>query len=716
MLNRRTRSARRLGLALALGLAVAPTGTILAQAPGRADFSHEPTTPLETWEVADYLIRVGQPAQAAPYLKRFLDGKPDDATLLQVRDTYGTGSVLRLSDDLATRPYARPLAEMLAAATARRATDPERIERFIDALSKTREEQDYAIARLREAGPYAVPPMIRDLNTAKLDLAARHPVAEGIARLDKRAVPPLIAALDSTDATVAGDAARALGLIGDPRAVPALTYLAAKSPESAARPQAAEAIRRLTGLPFGSQPKAPARILADEARLYHLHDVRFPREPVVLWLWDEASSLPVPRSVSIRDAEGILGLRAAREALEIDPTDPEGQVNLVSLALDHDPAGSQAAALATGPEILGRVVRRAIADGRSDLAAAAIPLLARVVERDDLSTEGRPNPLVEALYAPDRRVQFAAAEALVKLDPRRPFAGSSRLVPVLARFVAAQTLPRALVVDGNAQRGAQVAGFLRELGYDGQVATTGAEAFGLAASSADVELIVVDPHFINDPWRLPDFLGNLKADARTADIPVLLVGPLDLVKGVDQALESFPDVKFVVTPQETVLFKKQIDRAIAALGVRPFTAAERTDYARRALGVLADLARRPGSPFEPGLAAAEPALATALNGTVAPNEAAAALANVPGSEAQRGLADAALDASRDVPSRVVAAESLARHARRFGPKLARDQEARLVAELNGAADPALRDALAGVVGALRPAPDASGSRLQTYRP
>ena len=74
----------------------------------------------------------------------------------------------------------------------------------------------------------------------------------------------------------------------------------------------------------------------------------------------------------VRDAEGFLGLRAAREALEIDPTDVEAKVDQLSLGLDHDPAAWKAAALAAGPDILGRVVRRAIADGRADLATTAI--------------------------------------------------------------------------------------------------------------------------------------------------------------------------------------------------------------------------------------------------------------------------------------------------------------------------------------------------------
>src|SRR5437016_5707525 len=79
----------------------------------------------------------------------------------------------------------------------------------------------------------------------------------------------------------------------------------------------------------------------------------------------------------------------------------------------------------------------------------------RVTDRDALSTD-RPPPLIEALTAPDRRVQFAAAKALVELNPRRAFPGSSRVVPTLARFVTEAPAPKVVVIDGNINRANQV--------------------------------------------------------------------------------------------------------------------------------------------------------------------------------------------------------------------------------------------------------------------
>jgi len=707
----------RVALVLALVLAPVTAPTAMAQVPGVKDFYREPQNPLETWEVVNHLIRIGQPDQAVPYIKKFLAFNPDDAAILEVRDEYGTGSILGLADYPETRPYAKTLADRLAQATTRTATDPARIARFLPALSKSREEQANAVEQLRQAGSYAIPPWLNALSVSGLEPGVRAPLAENLGRLDRNAVPALIAALDSPDATIVGDVCRALGQIGDPRALPALTYLTARTkPDSPARSQAAVAIQQITGRDFVSQPRTPVRVLSDEARAYHNHAYRFPGDPVVLWLWDAASKGPAPVQVSVRDAEGILGLRAAREARDLDPTDVEAKINLLSLGLERDPVSWRAAALEAGPDVLGKVLRRAISEKRFELAGVVEPILGQLVNRNDLLITDRPNSLVDALISNDRRSQIAAAEAIIKLDPRKPFPGSSRLVPILSRFLVGQAAPRALVIDANAERASQTTGQLRGLGFDARTAATGAQGFTEAAESADIELIVVDPNTVNDAWDLTEILGNLKADPRTSGIPVFLVGPLGLQDEYASKLESFPNVQFLVTPTETALLKSQLDRGLAVVGFRPLTPAERTDFAKKAATLLAQIARSPGSPFEADLPMAEPSLALALNGPTAPVEAAEALGDVPGADAQRALADVALDTSKPANVRLATAGPLARNIRRFGPRLAADQEKRLVNELGQEADPALRDALAAVVGALKPIPDASASLITPSRP
>ncbi len=180
-------------------------------APGPELFAKEPKTPFELWEAADYLIRTRQAKKAVPYLEKFQKSQPSDATLVAIRDRYGSGSFLRLDDDPATRPFLKPLVDALAAASHRYATHPDRIARAIAELTGSPEEQDYAVRRLREAGPYAVPPLVEALRKPGLSPEDREHLIRNMGRLEPSTVPALAAALDGPEPAAASAAATALG-------------------------------------------------------------------------------------------------------------------------------------------------------------------------------------------------------------------------------------------------------------------------------------------------------------------------------------------------------------------------------------------------------------------------------------------------------------------------------------------------------------------------
>ena len=529
-------------LSLILALVATTVGTTaFAQAPGPELFAKEPRTPLELWDAIDYLLRTNQGKKAVPFLDKFMKSKPDDTTLIVIRNRYGPGSVLRLNDHDATRPFAQSVADAMVAAARKYATQPERIARFIGELTKTPEEQDYGVRHLREAGPDAIPFLIEALGQPDLPASDRSLIVRNMGRLDRSVIPPLVAVLDNPDGAIAADAATALGFIGDKDAIPFLTFAAA-SPEAPpiVHATAQAAIARLTGQPFSTQPRTPVQVLTTTAWRYHRHQVDFAADPVVVWEWNNDRKAPVPREVPRTEAEAILGLRLIRQALRLDPSNRDAQVAYLSLALEKDvekagfthfPAKDDAtfkAATASGPSILAEVLKTAIADGKTDLAAAATIALAQVTDRGMLSATSRPHPLVDALYAPARRVQFTAAKALVNLAPTTPFPGSSRIVPTLARFAINQTSPRAVVIDRNPNRGSQLAGFLINLGYDSELELTGTRGFAAAAESADVELILISHDLFGTGWGLQDTLANLGADSRTRAIPIFIYGLLDV--------------------------------------------------------------------------------------------------------------------------------------------------------------------------------------------
>lgn len=714
-------------LAVALGGGFVPP-SVRAQAPGAELFAKPPQTPLEYWDAVDYLVRTGQPGQAAPYLQAFLQANPDDATLLQIRDRYGVGSVLNLADYPETRPQAESLLNRFNEAARRQARDPERLRRFVAALTGSQTEQRYALENLRPAGPYAVPYIVETLSEPGLSGRDRGRLVVNLARLGPPALPAIVAMLDAPDATLAADAADALGRLGDPRAIPFLTFSAVRQPESVLTEPARQAIAQLTGRSWGSQIRSPLRLLIGEAERYLTHTGSLGADPAEVWVWQDGNVAPRPATTG--QIEGYYGLKLARQALTLVPTDRQAQGLVAALALQksvesvgiaafpqQDPLGAYALAVAAGPEVMANVLRLALDRNLPDVAAAAATVLGNVADRDVLYIPtSPPHPLVAALDASDRRTRFAAAQALVNLEPPRPFPGSSRVVPVLAQFAAVRTAPRVVVVDGSPTRANTVASTLSQLGFDPLVASSGKEGFRLAASSADVEAVLIEPTALVEPWTARDLIVNLRADSRTRELPVLIHAQLDLQNRLRTIVQDNPKVAFIVTPVSARASAPSLQRELARLGARPLSAAERAAYAQQATGLLATLANRPGNPFEADLPSYEPTLTAGLSNPPIAPAAVAGLAQLPVADAQRSLADTVLETSRPEPLRLQAAVALVRSLQRFGTLLTDAQQQRLTQALDEAASPQLRNVLSTVLGALRPRAEVVGPRLQALDP
>ena len=698
-----------------------------AQPPGPERFAVPPKTPIDLWGAIDYLVQTGQSAQATVYLKKFIDVNPTDSDLLAIRDRYGVRSFLRLAHLPATKAQAVVLIGRMNEASKRQAGNPARLAQAVDSIPRSREEQAYAVEQLREAGPFGVPVLVDALRRPGLRSEDRNILAESLAQLEASAIPPLVALLDAKDGPLLIDVIHALGRIGDSRTITSLAYPAVSQHANPAVQSAAlKAIERLSGRPFTLGTNAVARLLVDEARAYHLHKVKLGELPL-LWTWNEAEGKLVSRPATVSEAEETLGLKAARQALALAPGDVDAQATLVAIAVDKAvsrvglvafPKGEETVsnlALMAGPAVLDRALKQALVDSKFDLAAALAGTLGKVTDRAALSLNGQPHPLVQAISAPDRRTQFAAAKALVALEPRKPFLGSSKVVPVLARFLATGPAPKVIVIDGNLPRGAQLAAQLKTLGYDVDVAPSGDQGFRLAASWSNVEFVIIEPALPRGAWRLEDVLGNLRLDPRTAGLPVFVIGALALEDTLGRRLREYPGVGFLVTTADILTLRRQLDRQLTRLGARPFSDAERETYAIESANLLGQITKVAGTPFEPDLQHAGEALAAALKTKATTEAALSALGDIPGIGAQRGLADALLDPARPTPVRIGAAAQLSRSLQRFGPLVTAEQERLLVRSLDDTADdPRLKNAIAAVIGALRPKSEQVGRRLQAY--
>jgi hypothetical protein len=701
---------------LAAGLSAAGMARTAVAQPGVEQFAKQPETPLEFWEAADYLFRNGRPDQAAAFVRRFLESNPDDATLLEVRDEYGLGSVLRLEDVKPTAGLGRLVLDRINEAARRSLRDPERLRRLAGLLAASADERVLGIEGLRGSGPYAVAPVLEVLGQPGLTPEQRDAVGTALGELDRRALPALVALLDAPDPGIAGVGARALGRLGDPRAIP---FLVATRAGGTPEVQAAADVA-LAGLKEGPQAGTDTvKTLADEARRYLSGAYSFPEGKVEVWRWSDEAKAPAPNVMEADEAETALGLKFAEKALALRPSDREAQVVALALRVDQatrrsgvagflgDKEGeTKAEAEKASEAVLADVLEWSIQGKKWEVAAVAAALLGRGQGGQRMP----PPALVEALKAADRRAQFMAARSLVEMDPPAAFPGSSGVVPTLARFLLPYSVPRAVVIDGNIHRANELATELMALGYEPEVATDGPTGFEAAARTGDVELIFLEPIGLRGPWRLPDLLANLRADARTAGLPILLHGEsTELGMRFIPYTADDPLTEYLVVPPDAGALAVQLDRVRDRMGApEPLGDTERREMARQAAGLLATIAARAEGAFVQDLPRAEAALAAAIRGTGREESMTATLATLPSVTAQRGLATLALDPSKSVATRAEAARRLAASIERFGPLLTDSQERRIAGAFASESLPDLGSAWAAVIEAMRRTPEPSG--------
>ncbi len=138
----------------------------------------------------------------------------------------------------------------------------------------------------------------------------------------------------------------------------------------------------------------------------------------------------------------------------------------------------------------------------------------------------RPSLLMKALDYPDRRIQFAAADALLRMPGPPTHHRTAQIVKILSGAISSEpqekdSKPKAMIGDPDRVRSQATAELLRRMGYDVEIATTGRDVVKRMQRKGDYELLVVDPHL---PYPLfPEFLAQARADLRTGSVPMIVV-------------------------------------------------------------------------------------------------------------------------------------------------------------------------------------------------
>jgi len=556
-----------------ISLALLPSLLLLPVDGQETEFYKAPTNPKEFWRALQFEIALGKFDLAATHLKGLIDSKPTEKDLLEIEAKDGLVPFLRLRNverwspnkkaDEEVRENVETLIKMVSEALKKELSNPARITKFAKNLSATPEEAAFAQKELMRSGVDAIPVLI-DLLRSDQQPSVRAAVLNVLPQFDQVVVPPLVAALDAEDVGLRLELLESLRkrrdyltlpfkVETDP--VPHLWLFTADlkaNPEplrARAREMLKDLLPRDPSADRNTENLGSAYRLIQFARKFLDHQARFATPVnVFVWKWDGAK--PVSQGMSVSDAEEYYGLRFARWALEIKPDYADAQKLFLTLALEKHfaRAGDDAplaksspnlyAILATAPyDLISQLLETALQERRAPTAVALVQVLgdrtevkaARPSEKPG-STEARPeirkSLLMKALDDPDRRVQFAAAEALLKSPLPHTHQRSAQIIKILTGWLLADppepgTKPKVMIGDQDPQRAQALAQVIRQAGYSVETGRTGKEVIRRLQEKSDIDLVMVDQH-LQLP-ALQDFLVQFRADFRTRGIPIVVI-------------------------------------------------------------------------------------------------------------------------------------------------------------------------------------------------
>jgi HEAT repeat protein len=690
----------------------------------------EPKSPEALFDAVVLMMDLDRPNLALKYLDQLLAQDPNEATILRMRDKHGPSIFLELSNDKRLQPSSITLLERMNGAFRQYAADPSRMDRLIKDLTGAPEKREVAIIQLRSTGKVAIPRMLTVISGSK-DTAQRDAMVYAMARMGGQIIPALLGAIESPDDGIRTVAIDTLGWLGSSDTVPWLWYPAFGPDQSTGvRQSARQALARILRddvkragdiSSFGASSQLQ-KIATTHFRLEYDWRMNEDGKTTELWSWDTQKNVLSAWNLAPETASLIVGSRFARQALMLSPERIELQSLYLSLRLAFEahvagwdaplPTGPGTAhdlALLAGPEVAINALKYSLLNPNPAASLATLQVLGQIGNRSQLRDHaGQASPIIQAMNYPNFRVQFAAASTVLQLDPEKSFRGASRIVSILTRALNDSGDKQGLAIDSNEDRAASMAGLLGEIGFAPLQATTGQEGFKIAAERGDVELIVIHAAVIR--WGLSQTIVNLRADARTSGIPIIVYGPESIEPVVERIADQFPLVGFALDGETT--FKRSVRLYLDRLSTPPLSDQQRADRTRAAGFWFAHIAGgRRTDTFD--ISMAEDALFDAVNDPGVGENAVVALGAIATSTSQERLQEIVTSAAREPSLRETAAFQLAFHIQRYGVLLTESRIQEIQSSFQDMPAGPLKTAIASVVGSFRPSAQRVTELLQS---
>lgn len=541
------------------------------------------------------LLRINQKTEAVQMLREIIQGDPSNEA---AHDLYQSISqdewYMLMTEKGEVQKIARSILERAKSTQRERSRD----DAAIDALVATAIDgsNDYgtrqaAVNKLVGAhGEFAVPSLIKVLGDSDNVDGQIHAISV-LSQLHSVAVLPLIEALKSSSDLTVQNVCAALHLIGDGRALPMLSHLAnddrvnistiAKkfvAKKGGTGDALSQMLKQSNGYLRGNVPvggySAVVWTLVDDALVStDVPGLLYPTELAKAVAGD--ASRIAPQSLAARSAVAAANLAQANL---IETSIAQGEESVA----DMGPIAQELkiAALATGVDAIRGALDAGVQQGLAAVAIGAIGVLADAEIIDSIAESS----LLGALTSSDKRVQYAAAEAIVRASRGANVPNLSAVVGVLAQAVTEEKVNTIHVImpDLAAKTIIQTANAIRGNSYTSDA--TALEGQLTLLSNPSIDVVVINEIL---PGRMPeDVIGNIRKDNRMTNTKIVIV-----TKDAEAAAERFGDgVTFITAP----ISPENLNAAVAAAleGAESPGGTRAEGYASKASAALLDLAGR----------------------------------------------------------------------------------------------------------------------------
>jgi hypothetical protein len=596
-------------------VAQTPEETLLRDAAQRSvavaavlDMPHE--SPAERLNAVFTLLDLGELDVAATLLNPVLKADLDDAARAQLVSQFGTARFLDLAlrdppvagGETSPLAGARDFARRCMKAAGDRARDPKRLAQLIAQLNDPSDQvRNAARVDLAVTGTAGAQACLEALAQAE-DETSRANLLLALTGCRPEVDPLLLAVLADGTGHVLRDAAEFAGHVGMLDAAPLLAAIAVSEQQDPETNSAAQTALGKLGLSRADVGEARGLLLGEIRRLEAGVPVDHQAADTLWWTFSAATGELTSQEFPAEARQLLTIARLAKALGALPHATPQDEQTALLYAYQaarqlHQPLSpplqqlAESLAVADLSVVLGDAIRH-------DQIAAATACAELLGQRGDVaaltSLDARPSPLAQALKHPDRRLRFAALEAVMQISPQQTFPGASGVPPALWRFAAGAGAPQAVAASSVVTRASDWAGQLRGLGYDATPATTGREALEIAIRAPRLALMLVDSD-IGRPL-LREVLYQLRGNSATARVPVAILSSLPNLQRAQQLAENDSHLIAVVRPPDQAALAEIVER-LTEMETSLGTPEERTQQAAQALEWIAALLET-GHPYD----------------------------------------------------------------------------------------------------------------------